>query len=187
MHRIRHVAVTMARRTRKGGRWFVKSLEHPGLASELSGVASGPRIVTRGDWEATREQNVLLVNAISPAYREEIELTMEKQLEGAYVVAIDPSSLDGVLPPGRLIDVADAGFDNFSPESGGVIAVLGHTGGICPTSGIVNNVIQQMICAQWTDEMVCRGSVPFYYMGFFQKGGREYNDALRPFFQRQGF
>ena len=187
MHGIRHVAVTMARRIRKGGRWFVKSLEHPGLASELSGVASGPMIVNRGDWEATKQQNVLLVNAISPAYREEIELAMEKQLEGAYVVAIAPGSLDRVLPPGRLIDVADAGFDNYSPESGGVIAIPGHPGGICPTSGIVNNVIQQMICAQWTDEMVHRGSVPFYFMGFFQKGGREYNDALRPFFERQGF
>ena len=63
----------------------------------------------------------------------------------------------------------------------------GRTDPICPTSGIVGNVIQQMICAQWTDEMVRRGSVPYYWMGFFQAGGRPYDDAIRPHFEAQGF
>ena len=86
-----------------------------------------------------------------------------------------------------MIDVADAGFDNFSPEREGVIEIPGRKGRICPTSGIVGNVIQQMICAQWTDEMVRRGSVPYYWMGFFQAGGRPYDDAIRPHFEGQGF
>ena len=94
--------------------------------------------------------------------------------------------MDGEAPPGRLIDVADAGFDNFSPEREGVIEIPGRKGRICPTSGIVGNVIQQMICAQWTDEMVRRGSVPYYWMGFFQAGGRPYDDAIRPHFEAQG-
>ena len=42
---IREVAVKMTRRIREGGRWFVRSLEHPGFASELSGVASWAMIV----------------------------------------------------------------------------------------------------------------------------------------------
>ena len=46
--RIRETAVTMARRIRRGGRWFARSLEHPGFASELSGVASGPMIINWG-------------------------------------------------------------------------------------------------------------------------------------------
>ncbi len=186
-YRIREVAVTMARRIRTGGRWFARSIEHPGFASELSGVASGPMIVNWGDWDATKETNVMLIAAISPAYPDEVKLAMEKQLEGAYVIGIGPCSLDGVTPPGRLIDIADAGFDNLSPESGGVIKVKGRKDTICPTSGIVGNIIQQMICAQWTDEMVRRGSIPYYWMGFFQKGGGEYDDAIRPFFVLQGF
>ena len=185
--RIRETAVTMARRIRQGGRWFVRSLEHPGFASELSGVASGPMIVNWGDWEAARERNVMLINAISPAYAPEMRLALEKQIEGAYVIAVGPGSMDGEAPPGRLIDVADAGFDNFSPEREGVIQIPGRTDPICPTSGIVGNVIQQMICAQWTDEMVRRGSVPYYWMGFFQAGGRPYDDAIRPHFEAQGF
>ena len=184
---IREVAVTMARRIMNGGRWFVRSIEHPGFASELSGVASGPMIVNWGDWDATKEKNVMLINAISPSNPDEVKLAMEKQLEGAYVIGIGPCSLNGVVPPGRLIDIADAGFSNFSPESGGVIQIKKRKDTICPTSGIVGNIIQQMICAQWTDEMVRRGAVPFYWMGFFQNGGRPYDDGVKLFFERQGF
>ena len=185
--KIREVAVTMTRRIMDGGRWFVRSIEHPGFESELTGVASGPMIVNWGNWDATKEKNVLLINALSPAYPDEVKLAMEKQLEGAYVIGIGPCSLDGIVPPGRLIDIADAGFSNFSPESGGVIQIKKRKDTICPTSGIVGNIIQQMICAQWTDEMVRRGAVPFYWMGFFQNGGRPYDDGVKLFFERQGF
>jgi len=186
MDQIREAAVTMARRVRSGGRWFARSIEHPGFQTEFN-VASGVRVVNTGDWNVAREKNVLLITAISPAYREEVKLALEKQVEGAYVVGIGTPSLDGNLPMGGLIDVADVGFDNFSPESGGVISISGRDETICPTSGILGYVIQQMITAQWADEMVRRGSVPYFLMGFFQKGGNEYNTAMRPFFERQGY
>ena len=186
MDRIRETAVEMARRIRAGGRWFARSIEHPGFESEFH-VASGVRVVNWGDWDAAREKNVMLISAISPAFPDEIRLALQKQVEGAFVVGIGPSDLDGVRPNGRLIDIADAGFDNFSPESGGVITIPGRRDTICPTSGIVGNVIQQMIVAQWADEMVRRGSCPFFLMGVFQKGGQEYNAAMKLFFERQGF
>ena len=185
-NRIQETAEIMAGRIRQSGRWFAKSIEHPGFASEFH-VACGVRVVNWGDWEAAKQKNIMLISAISPAYREEVRLALEKQVEGAYVIGIGPSSLDGVSPHGRLIDVADAGFDNFSPESGGVIDIPGRTETICPTSGIVGNVIQQMIIAQWADEMVRLGSIPYFLMGVYREGGREYNAAMKPFFELQGF
>ena len=184
---IRQVAVEMTRRIRQGGRWFVRSLEHPGFQSELHGVASGPSIVNWGDWEKSKMHNVMLINAISPGYPTEIKLAQEKQVEGAYVIGIGPDSLDGESAHGRLIDVADVGFNNFSSELEGIIKIPGSPKQICPTSGIVGNVIQQMICAQWTDEMVRRGSVPYFWMGYFQAGGRPYYNAINPFFESRGF
>jgi len=187
MDRIREVAVTMAHRIRAGGTWFVKSIEHPGLASELHWVECGSMIVNNGNWDAAKEKNVMLINAISPSYPEEIKLALEKQVEGAFVIGIGPGSLDGVAPVGRLIDVADAGFDNDSPESGGVISIKGRADKICPTSGIVGNVIQQMICAQWADEMVRRGSVPFFFKGVCQQGGVDYNNVMKPISDKRGY
>ena len=190
MDQIQETAVTMARRIRAGGRWFARSIEFPGFESEFN-VASGVRMVNWADavhsWDATKEKNVMLINAISPAFRDEVKLALEKQIEGAFVIGIGPGSVDGAVPPGRLIEAVDAGFDNFSPESGGVIRIPGRDAGICPTSGIVGNVIQQMIVAQWADEMVRRGSVPYFLMGVFQNGGGQYNAAMQPFFERQGF
>jgi uncharacterized phosphosugar-binding protein len=190
MDHIRETAVTMARRIRAGGRWFARSIEFPGFESEFN-VASGVRMVNWTDaahsWHATKDKNVMLINAISPAFREEVKLALKKQIEGAFVIGIGPGSVDGAAPPGRLIDVVDAGFDNFSPESGGVIKIPGRDASICPTSGIVGNVIQQMIVAQWADEMVRRGSVPYFLMGVFQNGGGQYNAAMQLLFERQGF
>jgi len=186
MAQIRETAVTMTRRIRAGGRWFARSIEHPGFESEFR-VASGAAMVNQGDWKANKKKNVMLITAISPAHAAEMKLALEKQVEGAYVIGIGPDKLDSVRPAGRLIDVADAGFDNFSPESGGVINIKGRRKSICPTSGVVGNVIQQMIAAQWCDEMVRRGSVPHFLMGHYQEGGFEYNAAMRMFLDRQGF
>jgi hypothetical protein len=186
MGAIRESAVEMARRIRAGGRWFVKSVEHTGFQSELVRVASGPWMPNTGDWDANRALNVFLVAGMSPAFPEEVSVAVEKQIEGAYVIGIGPSSLDGVVPSGRLIDVADAGFDNFSPESGGVLTLPGRKGGWCPTSGIVGNIIQQMICAQWADEMARRGSIPFFLLGNY-RGGRPFNRMTQPFAATRGY
>ena len=187
MPRIREAAVTMAHRIRAGGRWFVKSLEHEGFASEMTHVATGSRIANWGNWDQTKDKNVMLITAISPAYWTEVKLALEKQIEGAFVVAVAPDSTDGVVPPGRLLDIADVGFDSLSPESGGVISVPGRKGTICPTSGVVANILQQMLCAQWVDEMVRRGSVPYFFAGGYQLGGDGYNNIMTPHFERQGF
>ena len=56
----------------------------------------------------------------------------------------------------------------------------------CPTSGIVGNVIQQMIVAQWAEEMIGRGSVPTFMRGVYQTGGPD-NEAMLPVFERRGY
>jgi hypothetical protein len=181
-------AAIMSDRVLAGGRWFARSIEHPGFETEFN-VASGPRMVNWGDWQASRESNIMLVSAISPAYPDEVELLGEKRAEGAYTIGIGPSSLDGVVPEECLIDVAHAGFDNLSPEAGGVVEVEGgqSEGTICPTSGIVGNVIQQMIIAQWAEEMIRRGSVPTFMRGIYQTGGPEYNEAMQAAFEQRGY
>ncbi|MBN1293179.1 MAG: hypothetical protein JXB48_15180 [Candidatus Latescibacteria bacterium] len=186
MQHIRETAVEMAHRVRAGGRWFVKSIEHTGFQSELVRVASGPWMPNTGDWNANKLKNVFLVTGMSPAFKEEVAIALEKQVEGAFVIGIGPSSVDGVVPPGRLIDVADAGFDSFSPESGGVITIPKRKDTVCPTSGIVGNVIQQMICAQWADEMARRGSIPYFLMGNY-RAGRGFNRMMQPHAEARGY
>ena len=188
--KIVETAAIMSDRVLAGGRWFARSIEHPGFETEFN-VASGPRMVNWGDWEADRMSNILLVSAISPAYPEEVALAREKRAEGAYTIGIGPGTMDGeVVEEEALIDVVEAGFDNLSPESGGVVEAAGRgegEGTICPTSGIVGNVIQQMIIAQWAEEMIGRGTVPIFMRGVYQTGGPEHNEAMQPVFEQRGY
>ena len=184
--RIQEIAEVMERRVLDGGTWHVRSLEYPGLASELHRVECGPMIVNNVPWNPARP-NVLLINAITPAYPDELKLAAEKRQEGAFVIAVGPASLDGATPARRLLDAADVGFDNFSPEPVGVIRIAGREEAICPTSSIVGNLIQQMLCAQWTEVMIRLGAPPYYFRGINQVGGREYNAGRKPRFEKRGY
>ncbi|MAV34936.1 MAG: hypothetical protein CMJ59_05715 [Planctomycetaceae bacterium] len=184
---IRETAVEMTRRIRRGGRWFVRSREHPGLSSEMEHVASGPMIVNWGNWSAKPRENVMLVSTITPSNPDEVGIANQAQKEGALVIGIGPTTLDGKTPRNGLVSHCQFHFDNFSPESRGVIGIPGRVQPICPTTGLTTNVIQQMLCAQWVDEMVRRGSVPYFFQGGYQQGGSEYNAAMRIHFERQGF
>ena len=175
----------MTERILAGGRWFAASLEHPGFQSEFN-VACGPRVVNTGDWAAAPGRNIMLISAISPCFPEEVGLAKERKAEGAYLIGIGPATLDGVAPEEGLLDLADAPFDNFSPESGGVVEIPGRPETICPTSGIVGNVIQQMISAQYAEEMIKAGATPTFLRGIYQAGGREYNEAMTETFEQRG-
>ena len=177
----------MTRRIRRGGRWFVRSKEHPGLSSEMEHVASGPMIVNWGNWSAKPRENVMLVSTITPSNSGEANIAKQARKEGALVIGIGPATLDGKTPRKGLFSHCQVRFDNFSPESRGVIRIPGRKQPICPTTGLTTNVIQQMLCAQWVDEMVRRGSVPYFFQGGYQQGGSEYNAAMKIHFERQGF
>ncbi|MAV35214.1 MAG: hypothetical protein CMJ59_07115 [Planctomycetaceae bacterium] len=76
--------------------------------------------------------------------------------EGALVIGIGPATLDGETPPNGPFAHCQVHFENFSPESHGVIRIPGRQQPICPMIGLTTNVIQQMLCAQWVDEAVGR-------------------------------
>ena len=183
---IQETAATMAKRILAGGRWFARSIEHPGLQTEFQ-VASGPRVVNHGDWDATPDKNIMLISAISPALPEEAALAREKKGEGAFIIGLGPAELDGVAPDEGLLDIADAAFNNLSPESGGVLEIPYRSQTICPTSAVVDNVIQQMISAQWAEEMIKKGTVPTFCRGIYQTGGREYNSEMTELFEQRGY
>ncbi|MEC9009100.1 MAG: hypothetical protein VX877_07550 [Planctomycetota bacterium] len=185
--RIRETAVEMTRRIRRGGRWFVQAVAHKGLVSEMEHVASGAMIVNSGDWSAKPKDNVLLVSTITPQNSKEAKAAQKARSEGALVVGIGPKTLDGKTPRDGLFSHCHVALENFSPESHGVIRIPGRQKPVCPTTGLTTNVIQQMLCAQWTDEMVRRGSVPYFFQGAYQQGGSEYNAAMKIHFERQGF
>ena len=58
---------------------------------------------------------------------------------------------------------------------------------ICPTGGIVNNIVMQMLHAQFAEEMIRRGKHPLWQMGVYRIGGREFNVRNDKLFFSRGF
>ena len=84
--------------------------------------------------------------------------------------------------PGGAVAILVGGGD-----SGGVVDIPGRGQKICPTSGVVGNLIQQMLIAQWAEEMIKAGAVPTFLRGIYQSGGREYNEAMAETYQRRRY
>jgi uncharacterized phosphosugar-binding protein len=94
------------------------------------------------------------------------------------------------IAPGNSLQIrrySDLFIDNLSPEGGGLLTIPGFTEKVGTVSGVINNFLMWIFTAQFLDEMVRRGWVPWFWMGFYQAGGREYDEAVKPFFQKQGF
>ena len=68
-----------------------------------------------------------------------------------------------------------------------MLEVKGFDKKICPTTGLTGLLIHWMLMAQWTEHMARRGEMPYYWKGFHENGGREYDNAARPYFLERGY
>ena len=131
--------------------------------------------------------DIVMIGAYTSNHPEEIAVARECRRKGAYVVAITPFSTDGDSSGDRLYKEADVAFDTYSPESWGVIDIDGLDRKVCPTTGVIGDLVMWLLISQWTDEMAVRGEFPYYYKGLFMKDGRGYIDRTKPYFDARGW
>ena len=183
LEQIESVAVKVAEGIIGGGRFFVRS-RNEGVRSEASGVAQGlmlcnafePRPAAEGG-----DRDIFLIAAVSADDPQELEWADEAKANGNYLIGIGPSDSEG------LRHRCDVYFDNRCAEPAGVLAIPDQEEKVCPATGILNNIIAYVLTAQFVDEMCRRGAVPYFYMGFYRKLGRAYNDVMRPFMVARGY
>ncbi len=172
-------AATVAKLIGSGGYYHVTS-DHGGVQSEANGVAMGP-MMTNAFRGKMKKGDVHLVATIEPDSQKIIDEAKKAKEMGQFVVSI---------APGNSIQIrrySDLFIDNLSPEGGGLLTIPGFTEKVGTVSGVINNFLMWIFTAQFLDEMVRRGWVPWFWMGFYQTGGREYDEAIKQFFQKQGF
>jgi uncharacterized phosphosugar-binding protein len=173
------LAAVVAKRIGNGAFYHVTS-DHGGVASEANGVAMGP-MMTNAFRNKMKKGDVHLVATIEPDSKMIIDEAKKAREMGQFVVA---------LAPGNSLEIrrnSDAFIDNLSPEGGGLLAIPGFPEKVATVGGVLNNTLAWIFTAQYVDEMVRRGWVPWFWMGMFAVGGTDYNKAVRPFFERQGF
>ncbi len=172
-------AVSAAERIISGAHYHVTS-DHRGVEQESAGVASGP-MMTNAFKKEMKSGDVHLLATIEPDSPKIIEAATAARDMGQYILAIGPAGST------RLAALADVFIDNYCPEGGGLLDIPGYSEKIATASSILSNVLMWIFTGQMVDEMTRRGTVPWFWMGYYLKGGAEYDDAVRPLFMRQGF
>jgi hypothetical protein len=175
----------------KGGHFHVTS-DHPAVQEESNRVANGPmmtnafRRIVRFDGavmgeDDLRRGDVHLLATIEPDAKPVVDEAKKAKDIGMYVVAIGPEQCL------ELRRYADVFIDNHCPEGYGLMSILGYDRKVGSIGSILNNTLMWIFTAQFIDEMVRRGWIPWFYLGYYQVGGREYDVAIKQFFDKQGF
>ena len=134
-----------------------------------------------------RPEDIVLIGAFTSDNKDEIGVARHARKVGAYTVAFCPYATDGDASGVRLFKEVDDAFNSYSDESAGVIAVKNFKEKVSPLAGLTGNLIHWMLTAQWADHMSRRGEMPYFWQGYHENGGREYDNAVHPYFLKRGY
>jgi len=184
-------APTVAKMIGEGGHYHVTS-DHPGVQEESNRVAMGPmmtnayREIVRFDGavigkDDMKKGDVHLFATIEPDSKKIVAEAQKAKEMGMFTVAIAPESSH------KLRRYSDVFIDNLTPEYDGLMEIKGFDRKVGNIGSVINNMIMWIFTAQFIDEMVRRGWIPWFWLGYYQVGGKEYDLAVKPFFMKQGF
>jgi hypothetical protein len=157
------------------------------FVSDAVGAASGSKIGAGYNAARLRENDIVLIGAVSSNYPDEITVAREARAKKAYTVAFCPFSTDGDASGDRLFREVDDALYTYADESAGVIAVPGFPFKVSPIAGLTGLLVHWMLMAQWTDHLDRRGAMPYYWQGMHETGGNDYNAMIKPYFDQRGF
>ena len=134
-----------------------------------------------------RDSDIVLIGGFTSDNELEMNVARHARDAGAYSVAFCPFATDDDSTGPRLFKEVDAAFNSYSDESAGVIAVKGFKEKVSPLTGLTGNLIHWMLTAQWTDHMARRAEMPYYWQGYHEFEGHEYDDFVHPLFLKRGY
>ena len=131
--------------------------------------------------------DIVLIGAFTSDNADEVRVARHAGNAGAYSVAFCPYGTDGDSGGVRLFKEVDVSFNSYSDESEGVISVKGFKKKVSPLTGVTGNLIHWMLTAQWAEHMARRGEMPYFWQGYHENGGSEYDNMVKPFFNKRGY
>lgn len=104
---------------------------------------------------------------------------------GLKVIYIGPKT-DGSTGD-DLSRIADWHIDTFSPEREGVVTIPGMDKKVCPTTGVLYALAQNMVNGQFISHMIQDNMTPLLFMGLHLIGGMAYYNVVEGLFEKRGY
>ncbi len=180
------IASLIARNIQKGGAFYVYDKKFT-LVNEVHQRASSILMIRPLVVEELKKNDVVILGAEKFNDPEDIELARSIRAKGAFLVAIAPEHIQQKNDEKSLLKIANASINNLSREETGIIRIQEESPAICPTGGLMNIIILWTLIAEFVDQMIKIGLVPYVKMGDYLIGGEPYNAAIMPFFNERGF
>jgi hypothetical protein len=134
-----------------------------------------------------RKDDIVLVCAFTSDNPLEIEAARFARSKGAYTVAFCPYATEGGSSGLRLFKEVDDSLNTYADERAGVVAAPGFPEKVCPVSTMTGDLVLWLLTAQWADHMASRGEMPYFWKGYHENGGKEFDDLAEAVYKKRGY
>jgi len=134
-----------------------------------------------------RKDDIVLVCAFTSNNPLEIEAARYSRSKGAYTVAFCPYATEGDSSGLRLFKEVDDSVNTYADEKAGVVAVPGFPEKVSPVATLTGDLVLWLLTAQWADHMAGRGEMPYFWKGYHENGGREFDELAEAIYKKRGY
>jgi len=134
-----------------------------------------------------RAGDIVLVCGFTSDNPLEIEAARFARSKGAYVTAFGPYATEGDSSGLRLFKEANDAVNTYADEKAGVVSVPGFPEKVSPISTMTGDLVLWLLTAQWADHMARRSAMPYFWKGYHENGGKEYDDLAEAIYKKRGY
>ncbi|MFC1693057.1 hypothetical protein ACFL1R_06095 [Candidatus Latescibacterota bacterium] len=175
---VKLIAEAAVDRILSGGKLWVYSRYHEALSAEARGKRGGLALINTTD---TRDKNFkangkdfMIMGIYQPDDEVDLQKLQEFRKFGMKVASIGPVTRDGIIPQGRTVPKETDMHLGLMCDTYGLFAVPGIEKKVCPTSGLLVNLMFWATIIRIAEEIIKRtGNTPGVLSTGALKGGGE--------------
>ena len=189
---VKRIANEAVDRILSGGKLYVYSRYREALSAEASGKRGGLALINTtyadDDKFSGTDKDFMIMGIYQPD--EEVDLRMLKKFRksGMKIVAIGPATRNGKIPQGRTVPKeADMHLGHMC-DTYGIFAIPGVDRKVCPTSGLLVNLMFWATAIQIAEEIIERtGNTPGVFSTGALVGGGKQRSRRTELYKMRGY
>ena len=198
MGAIRMIAEMAVDSALDGGRVFVYSRDHKGLAVEAQGRRGG-LTMTKGVFDKDGElrsylkgertpKDLVIMGILEPDSPDDMKHLATFKKEGVKLASIGPMTRGWKIPEGPTVPKQVDAHIGSMCDTNGLFALPGFNRKVSPTSGPIQNQLFWAVCMEIAEQVIRRtGNAPGVLFSAAIRGSRAHNESVRSRYYKRGY